>query len=70
MDMRQMMGANNPDAVPSDSFTGGVEDLESALMEGPVTVIDELQQMPQKEGGEMNQEMIMQLMQAMMGGGM
>ena len=47
MDMMAMMGggmgANNPDATPADSFTGGVEDIESALMEGEEYIIDELQ---------------------------
>lgn len=58
MDLMAMMGgmgqgASNPDATPADSFTGGVEDLESALMEGEEYVIDELQAPKKKPGNPM-----------------
>ena len=58
MDLMAMMGgmgqgASNPDATPADSFTGGVEELESALMEGEEYVIDELQAPKKKPGNPM-----------------
>jgi hypothetical protein len=61
--MHGQMGSN--DAVPADSFQGGLADLESALMgQQEEYKIDELQQPKQQE---MNPQMMM-LLQAMMGG--
>jgi hypothetical protein len=67
-----MMGyMGNPDAVPADSFSGGLEDLQSALMETNMQEIDELtgrkmQQERANMGGE-NQQMMM--LMKMLGGG-
>ena len=65
----------NDDAVTADSFQGGLEDLQSALMESNQMEIDELTGMKQQrqaanmQGANQQDQMMMMLMQAL-GGGM
>jgi hypothetical protein len=46
----------NDESMSADSFQGGVADLESALMEGEMSEIDELMQ-PRQQGQGMGQQM-------------
>lgn len=67
-----MMGAmGNDSSVPADSFQGGLEDLQSALMEQNATELDELttrKHEQQMQGQDQENQMLMAIMQ-MMGGG-
>jgi hypothetical protein len=67
--MRNSGLMGNPDAVPADSFGGGLEDLESALLESNMQEIDELQARNEQAGQGQENQMMMMLMQAL-GGGM
>lgn len=69
--MNMFDGASNPNAVPADSFTGGVSEIEEALMEEPVEYeIDELMKPKKKGPGDMDIEQMMQMMQMLGIGGM
>jgi hypothetical protein len=68
-----MMGSmGNPDAVPADSFSGGLEDLQSALMESNMQEIDELtgRKMQQEQANMGGQDQQLMLLIRMLGGGM
>ena len=69
-----MMGLmGNDDKTMADSFQGGVDELEQALIDADVQEIDELasprkQMQNQEQQGQ--DQMLMMLMQALGGGGM
>jgi len=67
--MLQSARMGNDESTPADSFQGGIEDLESALMETNGFEMDELMPRRQQEGQNDQDQMLMMMMQ-LFGGGM